>query len=215
MPADRHDRDALFDQLLADVLDLADPRVHVVLVEHLLDAARHRLEVAAGEAAVGVQALEHDEAAGLLEQLLVERRQEAADVGQQVLLGADRGAVGVRAHLAQDVLEALVGVAVLALLDEPRVLGGARRVEVDLDAVALSSRIARRFSIDTGWPPAMFTVTATLTYGMKLAPTRAISASSLPMSTLPLKGSSIAGLWASSMMTSTVAPPARSWCSRS
>jgi hypothetical protein len=125
-------------QLAAEVFDLADPRPHVVVLHALDDAARHRLHVAAGHAAVGVQALEDDDqVARLLVEFGVVERQPAADVDQRVLLAAHRAAVGVRADQAQDLGDRRAGVAGLALLDEPRVLDRARGVEDDPDAVAL------------------------------------------------------------------------------
>ena len=54
---------------LAEVVHLPDARAHVVVLHRLLDPDRHRLHVAPGEAAVGVQALEDDdEVARLLEE---------------------------------------------------------------------------------------------------------------------------------------------------
>jgi hypothetical protein len=68
-----------------------------------VDADGHRLHVAPREPAVRVQALvEHDEVAGLLEEVVVVEREEAADVDEEVLLAAHGAAVGVRARLAQD-----------------------------------------------------------------------------------------------------------------
>ena len=46
---------------LAEVVDLPDPGADVVVLHRLLDPDRHRLQVATGEAAVGVQALEDDD----------------------------------------------------------------------------------------------------------------------------------------------------------
>ena len=67
------------------------------------DAAGHGLHVAAGQAAVGVQALVDDHhVAGLLEERVVVHGQPAADVDQGVLLAAHRAAVGVGAELLED-----------------------------------------------------------------------------------------------------------------
>ena len=53
---------------LAQIAHLADARAHVVVLDRLVDADRHRLHVAPGHAAVGVQALvDHDQVAQLLE----------------------------------------------------------------------------------------------------------------------------------------------------
>ena len=77
-----------------------------------------------------------------------------------------------------------------------------------------SARTARTLATLTGWPPAMFTVTARETYGMRSAPCSSKTRRSLATSTLPLKGLSSSGSCASSTMTSTKRPPASSWCSR-
>ena len=130
------------------------------------DADRHRLHVAPGQAAVGVQPLvDDDQVAQLLEQSVVVHGQPAADVDQVVLLGAHPGAVGVGAELEQNLGDRLAGVARLALLDEERVLHHARGVEEDPDAVPVAQLAQRActFAMLTGWPPAMFTVPARLT----------------------------------------------------
>ena len=125
-------RDAPVDQLLAEVLDLADARADVVVVHRLDDAAGHGLHVAAGQAAVGVQALvDHDHVPRLLEELLVVHRQPAADVDHGVLLGAHRAGVGVGAELLEDFGHRLRLVARLALLNEIGVLDRAGGVEND------------------------------------------------------------------------------------
>jgi hypothetical protein len=87
-------------------------------------------------------------------QRVVVHREPAADVGQAVLLGAHRHAVGQAEDLAGDVATAALALARLALVDEPRVLGEATGVEEQRHAVAaqIGAR-ARRFSRDTGWPP--------------------------------------------------------------
>lgn len=103
MAADRaHDRHAFARDLFAEVLHLADARVHVVVADRLADADRHGLHVAPGQPAVGVQALVEDHhVASRLGQSVVVHRQETADVDQAVLLAGHRAAVGVRAELAQ------------------------------------------------------------------------------------------------------------------
>ena len=81
----------------------------VVVLDRFDDAAGHRLHVAAGHAAVGVQALVDDhQVAGFLVQCVVVQRQPAADVDQRVLLAAHRAAVGVGAELLQDLGDRLV-----------------------------------------------------------------------------------------------------------
>ena len=70
-------------------------------------------------------------------------RQPAADVGEAVLLRRHRHAVGERRHLAHDVGDRPVGLARLALLDEPGVLGEAAGVEEQRHAVAVADRAHR------------------------------------------------------------------------
>ena len=102
---------------------------------------RHRLHVAAGHAAVGVQPfVDHHQVAGLVVLLTVVQRQPAADVHQRVFLAAHGAAVGVGAELAQDLGDLFAGIARLALLDEVRVLDRARGVEHDRDAVPVAER---------------------------------------------------------------------------
>ena len=69
---------------------------------------------------------------------VVVQRQEAADVGHAVLLGAHRAAVGVAEHLLGDRQRRLIGVALFAQLDEPGVLGEAAGIEEEGDAVAMA-----------------------------------------------------------------------------
>ncbi len=76
------------------------------------------------------------------------------------------------------------------------------------------ARSSRTFAIATGWPPAMFTVPASDTYGILSAPTSPTSRSSFARSMFPLNGWSDCGSWASSMITSWNVAPASSWWSR-
>jgi hypothetical protein len=60
--ADRlHDGDAPVGQQFAQVEHLADARVHVVVLQRLLDADGERFHVAPGHAAVGVQPFVDDD----------------------------------------------------------------------------------------------------------------------------------------------------------
>jgi hypothetical protein len=70
----------------------------------------------------------------------VAHREPAADIGEPVLLGAHRHAVGEGRHVMDDVDDRTVGVAGLAGLDEPRVLGEPAGVEEQRDAVAVAHR---------------------------------------------------------------------------
>ena len=60
-PMGRTIGDAGLDELLAEVADLADPVLQVVVVDGLAQAHGHRLEVAAGQATVGRHPLEKDD----------------------------------------------------------------------------------------------------------------------------------------------------------
>ena len=135
------DRDAGRVERLAEVGGRADAVAQVVLVDDLAQALGDRLEVAPGEAAVGREALGEDQqVAALLGQRVVAHREPAADVGEAVLLGAHRHAVGEGRHLAHDVGDRTVGLARLAGLDEPRVLGEPAGVEEERHAVAVADR---------------------------------------------------------------------------
>ena len=82
-------------QPLVQVLGRADAVAQVRLLDHLLEPAGHGLEVVPGEAAVGGEALgEDEEVAAALRQGVVVHGQEAADVGEAVLLGRHRAPVG-------------------------------------------------------------------------------------------------------------------------
>ncbi len=137
-PDDGHAR---LRQRLAEIGGAGDPVAQVVIVDHLAQALGDRLEVAAGEAAVGREALgEDEEIAALLGQAVVVHRQPAADVGEAVLLRAHGHAVGQRGDLAHDLGHAPVALAGLAGLDEPGVLGEAAGVEEEGHAVAVADR---------------------------------------------------------------------------
>ena len=106
-----------------------------------VDAAGHRLEVVAGETPVGGKALGEDQQvpAAFRPPVVVEG-QEAPDVGEAVLLGRHRAPVGQGEHLAGDLPGRPVALALLALLDEVRVLGEPARVEIERHAVLAAQR---------------------------------------------------------------------------
>ena len=54
------DGDAPVEQVIAEIFHLTDARADVVVVDAFHDAARHRFHVAAGQAAVSVQAFVND-----------------------------------------------------------------------------------------------------------------------------------------------------------
>ena len=128
-------------QRVAEALRGADAVAQVVLLDALLEADGDRLEVAAGEPAVGREALGEDQhRLAALGELVVVEREPAADVAHRVLLGRHRHAVGERGHLADDVGDAAGEVAGLAALDEVGVLGEAAGVEEQRDAVEVAQR---------------------------------------------------------------------------
>ena len=132
------DRVADLVEVAAEVGRLRDAVAQVVLVQGLVEADGDRVEVASGQPAVGREALGEDEQILLApRQHVVVGAQEAADVGQAVLLGAHRAAVAQGHHLARDVDHAVVGKAPLAQLHEVGVLAEATGVEVERDAVGL------------------------------------------------------------------------------
>ena len=125
------------------------------MVDDLAQALGDRLEVAAGEAAVGGEALgEDEEVAAALGQVVVVHGQPAADVGEAVLLGAHRHPVGERGDLPHDVATARsacpgsrsrMNQAFSAKRQASRNSGTPWRSQI--------ARTPRRFSSDTGWPP--------------------------------------------------------------
>jgi len=135
--ADRgDDGHAGVEQLLAEVFDLTDAGADVIFADRFFDADRHGFHITPGHAAVGVETfVDDDHVTGLLGDGVVVDGEEAAYVDEAVLLAGHGAAVGVRADLFEDVADGGVGVAGLALLDEPGVLDGAGGVEVDGDAV--------------------------------------------------------------------------------
>ncbi len=170
-----HDRHAGALQPVAEVGGGPDAVAQVVVVDDLAQPLRDGLEVTAGEPAVGGEALGEDEqVAAALGQVVVAHGEPAADVGQAVLLGAHRHAVGERRHLPHDVGDVALGLAGLALADEPGVLGEAAGVEEQRHRRrrSQSARTPRRFSSETGWPPPELLVTVTNTTGMSAAALR-------------------------------------------
>ena len=167
--ADRlDDRDAGRGESLAEAADLADAEREVVVVEHLAQTDRHRLEVAAGEAAVGREALDQDEL--VLQRLdpgLVAQREEAAHVGETVLLGAHRAAVGESEDLAHDLRDGAAVLSRLALPDEPGVLGEAAGVDEERDVVPAAdvSRCRARSRARPAGPPPELLVSVSITSG--------------------------------------------------
>ena len=135
------DGDVAAADLLCEVLDRAHSIVQVLLVDDLFQTGRDSLKVVAGEATVRRETLGEDEqVVRLLCPLAVVQRQEAADVGQPVLLGRHGAAISNREHLLRDGLGRVVRVALLAQLDKPGVLSEPTGVEEHGDAILIADR---------------------------------------------------------------------------
>ena len=136
-----HERHARLQQTVAEIRRGARAVPEVVVVDGLGKALRDRLEVTPGEATVRRKALGEDaERAALVGELRVVHRHPAADVREGILLRAHRHPVGERGRLADDLGHRAICVALLALADEPRVLGEAAGVEEERHAVAVADR---------------------------------------------------------------------------
>ena len=105
----------------------------------LLQALGYGFEVTAGQAPVGGEALGEDEhAPARLGQVVVVAGQPAPDVGQGVLFGAHGHPVGQSRHVPHDVGHLAVTLALLALADEPGVLGEAAGVQEQRQTVPVA-----------------------------------------------------------------------------
>ena len=142
VPADGpHHGDARRDEGVAEVGRRLDAVAQVVVVDDLGQTLGDGFEVAAGESAVGGEALGEDQdLAAALGQLRVAHREPPADVGEAVLLGTHGHAVGERGDLAHDVGDLALGLARLTLADEPRVLREATGVEEERPVVLVADR---------------------------------------------------------------------------
>ena len=104
-----HNRHAVLGNVVAKVSRRGDPVAQVVFLQRLLHAHRDRLQIAAGESAVGGIALGQNQQILLLaRQNVVVGAQKAADVGHAVFLGAHGAAVAQREHLLRNLLGRLV-----------------------------------------------------------------------------------------------------------
>src|SRR6266853_1752466 len=114
-----HNGNSPFHKFMAKVLDLADARANVIVLDRLDDATRHGFHIASRHAAVSVQTfIDYDEIAGLLIEFLVIERKPPADVHQCVFLAAHRATVAVGAKFSEDCSHFFSSIAALTLLDE-------------------------------------------------------------------------------------------------
>ena len=149
-------RHAVLVEQVAQQLHLPDAGVELSELRVFVQSHGQRVHVAARHAAVGDIAFEHDaEGHGLAEQLLGTHRHEASHVHHAVLLGRNGHDVGVLVDFAHDLLDRLVGVALLAGLDEVGVLGEAGRVDEQGHAVTAAhlgrlADVAHRHGLSSG-----------------------------------------------------------------
>ena len=95
-----HDGHAVVGDVAAQVAGGDDAVVQVVRVENFFQAHGDGFQVAAGQAAVGGKAFgENQEVGLLLEHAVVIGAEQAADVGEGVLLGGEGAAIGQPEHL--------------------------------------------------------------------------------------------------------------------
>ena len=121
----------------AKVVGGYDPVLQVIRVEDLFKAHRDGFEVAAGESAIGGEALRQNKQIGFLHgHPVVIRAQQSADVGEGVLLGGEGAAIRQREHFLRDLFRRPAGITGLALPDEKRVLGETAGVEIEWNPVA-------------------------------------------------------------------------------
>ena len=117
-------RDAELVETFGQVFNLVNAGVQVVEFRVFVKTNRKRLHVAAVHAAIGQIALEGDgETAGAVGPVLMARGEKAAHIDNGVFLGRHGHAVGQREHLAHNLLDTLVGIALLAHLYEIGILG--------------------------------------------------------------------------------------------
>ena len=110
-----HDRHPGAVERVGEIFGRADPITQVIRFDGLRKALRDRLEIPAGEPAVGREALGEDQkVAAFLGERVVVHREPSADVRERILLCAHRHPVGVRRHLAHDVADLALGVPGLA-----------------------------------------------------------------------------------------------------
>ena len=121
--------DAILVEFLGQVFYLMDTCLEHVELGVLVESHGQCIQVAAIESAIGEESFEGDaELFGTLIPFLAVGGNESAHVHQSVFLGRHGHSVYIRVHLACNLLDGLVGVALFALLDEVAVLCKAGRV---------------------------------------------------------------------------------------
>ena len=148
--------DAVLVEQVAQQPYLPDAGVELSEFRIFVQPHGQRVHVAARHAAVGDVAFEHDaERHRLFIEFLGAHRHETAHVHRAVLLGRDGHDVGPGVHFADDLLDRLRGITLLAGLDEVGVLGEARRVHQEGHAVAAAqfgclADVAHRHGLASG-----------------------------------------------------------------
>ena len=134
-----HARHPCLEKRLPQVRRRADPISEIVLLDHLLQTLRDRLEIATRQPPVRGKALRQDQhvPAALGPSVIVER-QPTADVHDGVLLGAHGHPIRERRHLSNDLADSDIGIAILALLDEPGVLREAAGIQEERQPVSVT-----------------------------------------------------------------------------
>jgi len=116
-------------QSLANMRELRD-LCRARSIRIVLDATRHGLHVAPGEAAVSVQPLkDHHKVARFFKKPLVVGGEPSSNIHQRVFLRAHSAGIGVRAVLLKDVCDLPVLITGFSLLNKVGILNGARCVE--------------------------------------------------------------------------------------
>ncbi len=136
-----YDRDADRKQSLANVLDLADAGPYMVFLYRFVDPARHRFEIASGQAAIGMQPfIDHDQVPGFFKNIFIVQCQEAADIYEQIFFAAHGAGIGIRAHFVKDLGYGVRSESGFPLPDEPRVFDRSRGIEDDANVMFFRER---------------------------------------------------------------------------
>ena len=132
------DRNAAFDEHVAEHADLAEAVGHVFFVGHFTQTDGQGVEITSGQTAVGDEAFEQHHAGQEVHVVFfMAQGDHAADIDHRVLLAGYGGAVGGVHHGLEDGGHAHAGAFLLAFLDEESVFRHAGGVEEQLLAVLL------------------------------------------------------------------------------